>query len=350
MKKIVLLFAALLFATPLWAADNAVIVTPGAGVTMKSKDIGAGVQAMQPVLSDTTGAPLSMPTAGADAVSNTATALLNSSRLSIFNGTSWDRLKGDTTNGAFVNVKTSVLPTGAATEATLSTIATNTGASVPAGTAIIGKVGVDQTTPGTTNGVAIVGVNGATALAGNGATGTGSPRVTIASDNSPVAGLGAGATAATAPANATMSGGTAQNAEATAVTNGQLKAFITDLVGKQIVLPYANPENFVSGVISAAMVGITSTSLIGSPGGSLRNYITACTFSNSHATVGTDILLQDGSGGTTIWVVPAAAVYGGAHITFPTPLRQPSTATALFAANVTTGASTKASCSGYKGL
>lgn len=52
------------------------------------------------------------------------------------------------------------LPTGAATSAnqtteigSLATIATNTGASVPAGAAVIGKVGIDQTTPGTTNGV-----------------------------------------------------------------------------------------------------------------------------------------------------------------------------------------------------
>lgn len=52
-----------------------------------------------------------------------------------------------------------------------------------AGTAVLGKVGVDQTTPGTTNGVSIVGINAATALAGNGVTGTGSQRVTIASDN-----------------------------------------------------------------------------------------------------------------------------------------------------------------------
>lgn len=37
----------------------------------------------------------------------------------------------------------------------LITIATNTGAAIPAGTAIIGKVGIDQTTPGTTNGVAV---------------------------------------------------------------------------------------------------------------------------------------------------------------------------------------------------
>src|SRR5262249_47486666 len=54
---------------------------------------------------------------------------------------------------------------------------------IAAGTNLIGKVGLDQTTPGTTNGVAIVGVNGATALAGNGTTGTGALRVTVASDN-----------------------------------------------------------------------------------------------------------------------------------------------------------------------
>ena len=37
----------------------------------------------------------------------------------------------------------------------LQTIATNTGAAVPAGTNVIGKVGIDQTTPGTTNGVQV---------------------------------------------------------------------------------------------------------------------------------------------------------------------------------------------------
>lgn len=57
--------------------------------------------------------------------------------------------------------------------------------SLPASSLIIGNVRIDQTTPGTTNGVALVGVNGATALAGNGVAGPGSPRVTIASDNTP---------------------------------------------------------------------------------------------------------------------------------------------------------------------
>lgn len=64
-------------------------------------------------------------------------------------------------------------------------------AALPAGTNIIGKVGIDQTTPGTTNLVALAAnqsvnvaqINGVTPLMGNGTTGTGSQRVTIASDN-----------------------------------------------------------------------------------------------------------------------------------------------------------------------
>jgi len=106
--------------------------------------------------------------------------------------------------------------------------------------------------------------------------------------------------------------------------------------------------NYVSGTITTAMTGTTSTLLIAAPAAGLRNYITQITVSNAHATVGTDILIQDGSGGATLYVIPAAAAYGGAAISFPTPLRQPTLATALYCANVTTGASTKVSASGYK--
>lgn len=144
-------------------------------------------------------------------------------------------------------------------------------------------------------------------------------------------------------------GGKAVNAEPAAVTNNDRANLITDLVGKLIVLPYANPENFVSGCISSAMTGTTSTSLISSPGAGLRNYITQITVSNTHATVGTNLEIQDGNGGTTYYIIPAAAVYGGATLTFPTPLRQPTTATAIYVKNTTTGASTFASASGYKG-
>lgn len=144
-------------------------------------------------------------------------------------------------------------------------------------------------------------------------------------------------------------GGRARTTEITPVASNDRVDAVFDIAGKQIVLPYANPENFVSGAITTAMTGTTSTSLVAAPAAGLRNYITAIIVSNAHGTVGTDVVIQDGSGGTTLLTIPAAAVYGGAVITLPTPLRQPTTATALFCANVTTGASTKVSAVGYIG-
>lgn len=111
--------------------------------------------------------------------------------------------------------------------------------------------------------------------------------------------------------------------------------------------PINAPANFVSGV-TAAMTGTTSTSLLAAPGVGLHNHITSIFVSNSHATVGTDIELQDGNSGATFAVLPAAAVYGGAAATLPTPLRQPTANTALYVKNTTTGASTRVTAVGYK--
>jgi len=120
--------------------------------------------------------------------------------------------------------------------------------------------------------------------------------------------------------------------------------------GHMLATADAMPENFVSGAITTAMTGTTSTSLVAAPASGLRNYITQITVSNAHATVGTDVVIQDGNGGATLITIPAAANYGGPGVVvFPVPLRQPTAATALYCANVTTGASTKVSASGYKG-
>jgi hypothetical protein len=211
----------------------------------------------------------------------------------------------------------------------------------------------------------LVNGSGNAAAFGSGANGATVQRVTVATDDTLVASLATkldtiatdivAATLATVAddaadgGNPLKVGGRARSSEQTAKSNDDRADFITDLVGKLITLPYANPENFVSGAITSAMTGTTSTSLIAAPASGLRNYITQITVSNAHATVGTDVIIQDGSGGTTLYTIPAAAVYGGAVITFPVPLRQPTTATALYCANVTTGASTKVSASGYKG-
>jgi hypothetical protein len=190
---------------------------------------------------------------------------------------------------------------------------------------------------------------------GTGVRSAGTQRVTVATDdlvpvsmatNTPLGTVAHDSADSGAPIK---TGGRAVSAEITPVTTGDRTDSIHDLAGKQVVMPYANNENFVSGAITTAMTGTTSTSLVAAPAAGLRNYITTIIVSNSHATVGTDVIIQDGSGGTTLMTIPAAAVYGGAVINLPVPLRQPTTATAIYCANVTTGASTKVSAVGYKG-
>lgn len=116
--------------------------------------------------------------------------------------------------------------------------------------------------------------------------------------------------------------------------------------GQVIFMPYQNPSYYVNGT-TAAITDTTSTSVIPSAGGSLRNYITECTISNSHATVGTFVKILDGS--TIMYEVYAGPLGGGAAPPFPTPLRG-SAATAVNAQPVTTGANVIVSCSGFKGL
>lgn len=106
---------------------------------------------------------VSLANTGTNATPVVATATLNQggSALSVTNGIYSNLLQGNaaltTANPIFVQLT--------------------------AGTALAGKVGIDQTTVGTTNGVSLAQVGANTVLTGNGVSGTGSQRVNIASDN-----------------------------------------------------------------------------------------------------------------------------------------------------------------------
>ncbi len=120
--------------------------------------------------------------------------------------------------------------------------------------------------------------------------------------------------------------------------------------------PFIESYNtLVSGAITSAMTGTTSTAVGGTMTATASNYIyvTGCTTSNSSTSVPTDIILQDGSGGTTLYTLPTPSGTGtgtgasGATFVFPSPLKL-TVNTALYAANVTTSSSTKISCNGFK--
>ena len=214
--------------------------------------------------------------------------------------------------------------------------------------------------------VAVSTVNSVAPAFGSGVRGATVQRVTIATDDSvPVTGTFWQATQPVSMATNTpvgtvahdaadsgapiKVGGRARTSDVTAVASDDRVDAIFDKIGRMLVLPYSLLENLISGAITTSMTGTTSTSLISAPGAGLYNYITQVTVSNAHATQGTDVALQDGNGGTTFYTIPAAAVYGGAAITFNPPLKQPTSNTALYCANITTGASTKVSASGFKG-
>lgn len=121
----------------------------------------------------------------------------------------------------------------------------------------------------------------------------------------------------------------------------------------EIMPAYLGPIQ--NGLISSAMTGTTSTAVTGmGVTASNYNYITWCVTSNGSTTVSTDMALQDGNGGTTFAILPAPAASvvttggGGGSYQFNPPLKQPTVATALYAVNVTTGASTKLTCGGYR--
>jgi hypothetical protein len=222
-----------------------------------------------------------------------------------------------------------VVDSGTITTVSAVTAITN---ALPAGTNLMGKVGLDQTTPGTTNAVALAQIGSTTVVTG-GVAGT----------------LAVGGNVATNVAigtNPINNGAQGVSSENSAVTTGRMVQLVADLVGKLIVLPYANPENFTDGT-TAAITDTTTTSVIAAQGAGIRTYITQITVTNSHATVGTFVKITDGAS-TIKHEGYAAAAGGGYTASFPTPLRCTAN-TAVNAICVTTGANVIASVSGYKG-
>lgn len=172
------------------------------------------------------------------------------------------------------------------------------------------------------------------------------PNVTLAAGTNTNEVVGDAAHDAAIAGNPVRIAGRAVSADYTAVATGDTADLICDLNGKQVVAPYAIPENLVQGV-TAAITGTTDTSVIAAAGAGIRNYVTALTVTNSHATVGTVVELKDGT--TVIHRAYAAPAGGGFTITFPTPLKGTAN-TAINAANVTTGSNTYVSASGFKGI
>ncbi len=153
------------------------------------------------------------------------------------------------------------------------------------------------------------------------------------------------ATTSAIPAVAMPAGFKALSADQTATTTTYNTQGIVDLVGKQIVMPYALNQLFVKG--SSSATGTSSTSLIAAGAAGIKNYITSISIANTGTSTSL-ITLQDGSGGATLLTTIAPAG-GGSNITLPVPIAT-SAATALYFAAGTASTTIYLTAVGYTGV
>lgn len=118
------------------------------------------------------------------------------------------------------------------------------------------------------------------------------------------------------------------------------------IVGNPIT--YAPTASFVSGVTSM-MTQTTVTSVLAAAAGGQRNYVTNILVTNQQTSVtgiGTQVNIIDDGSGQVMYAGFAAGQGGGFALTFPTPLRQPTSAFSL-SAKAATQASVIVAASGY---
>jgi hypothetical protein len=141
-------------------------------------------------------------------------------------------------------------------------------------------------------------------------------------------------------------GAQARSTDPTAVASADRTNLIADLVGKLITLPYSIPENFIQGA-TASMTATSRTAVLAAAGAGVRNFVTTIVVMNSHASVGTEVVFEDGT--TELFRVYVPPLTTLPPITFPVPIRG-SANTAFNATNGTTGSAVRVTAVGYKGV
>lgn len=282
----------------------------------------------------------------ADGAGNPTTPTVGAGNLA-FNGTTWDRVRGDVTNGLDVDVTRSALPTGASTLAeqqTQTTALQLIDDTVHAANAALGKVNAigaqmddAATTAATENNVSALRINsdralhvnlrsGAAEVGTSGAplrtdpTGTTAQPVTQATAanlNAEVQGDAAHGAAVTG--NPVLVGLEARSALPTAVSSGQAVRAQADLDGRLVVTPHSQRE--LTDDANITLTDATETDLFAAGGAGIFLDLVMVRISNgSSAIVRVD--LRDSAAGTVRHSIWAAANGGGEVIAFPVPKKQ----------------------------
>lgn len=287
---------------------DGVQITAGSGTTILTDDTGAGGHAQVVKLGiSTDGSATLIP---ADATNGISTKVTNSSlpigdgtnviaidttpgdgeannvnclhvegRNYLYNGTTWDRVRGDTTNGLDVDV-----------------------------TRVSGNVTVVQSTASNLN------ANVSGTVTANAGTGSFTVAQATASNlNAQVVGTIAHGSADSG--NPQKVGTRARSTVITSVSSDQRTDAIGTIQGYVVTYPYALPQSSLTGTASAT--GTSDTAVIAAQGAGITINVTTITVYND-STTNTFVNIKDGA--TTRLVIPAPAK-GGAMVTLPSPLR-----------------------------
>lgn len=147
-------------------------------------------------------------------------------------------------------------------------------------------------------------INGVTPLMGNGATGTGSARVTMANDNTGVANWGHGATAATVPAGATYKGARGTTALPTAVTDGQMVGAMADKFGRQVAV-LGTVRDLRASQTTTISASTAETTIVTAGAAGIFNDLVMLIVSNTSAATNTRIDFRDATAGSVIFSLQA---------------------------------------------
>lgn len=187
------------------------------------------------------------------------------------------------------------LTTGAATvggvfivtgSAPIGTVALTTGS------AIVGALVANQS-------VNVAQINGVTPLMGSGNTGTGSPRVTIATDQAALAAAGQGATGAAVPSGAVYMAGDAATALPSAAIAGNLTGAMFDKFGRQVVLQQT-VRDLIGTQATTISASTTETNIV-TAAASTFNDLMMLIVSNTSSATNTRIDIRDTTGGSVLF-------------------------------------------------
>jgi hypothetical protein len=181
------------------------------------------------------------------------------------------------------------------------TLATDQAALTTAG---LFSVKLDQTTPGTTNAVALAQIGSTTTLGGNGATGAGSLRVTLANDNTGIANWGQGATGAAVPSGAQYKGLMARTTNPSAATSGNLVGAMSDKLGRQVVV-VGQVRDLKGNQVTTITSSTTETTVVTAVASTFLD-VYGVIVENTSAT-GTKVTFKDSTAGTTQFEIYAPA-------------------------------------------